>query len=168
MGLGPLPPSLLPRAQPSSSMTPGRRSHPTTTSAITIRSIPAESFIGVLERLFEHIVICGVLFFSEQMPTIPQKCGWESNPLSSYPNPQKPAKNPIPPPCRQSPAIACPVAGTALSGYCYPFSTLRDGPLSCSDGSPYKSQGGDRSPCAILKPCSPHFRPPRRPQIPSP
>ena len=51
MGLGRLPPSLLPRAPTSSSMIPGRRSHPTTISAITIRSIPAESFIDGLETL---------------------------------------------------------------------------------------------------------------------
>jgi hypothetical protein len=45
-------------------------------------------------------------------------------------------------------------------------STPVDGPLATRSNG--KSQVGDRSPYAILNPCSPHFRPPRRPQIPSP
>src|SRR6266853_1227041 len=41
-------------------------------------------------------------------------------------------------------------------------------PDSCSNGNPNKTRVGDRSPYAILNPCSPPFKPPRRPQILSP
>jgi hypothetical protein len=71
-------------------MTPGRRSHPTTISAITIRSIPAESFIDVLERLFEHILVLS----SAEMPILAasgrleQEAGWVAEPAKTLPGPE--------------------------------------------------------------------------------